>query len=446
MAQEINKLRKFEELPVSLILKVEKCSYVNETELNESDSNQINKWYICSCSERDLSLICKECANNCHFHHEGKVELTNFKLSNPICKCGKFSHKISEELESSYKNNTEKLEGRCFISDLSSKSLNKGVYCDEDLHICYFCYINCYTNDQSRFKFKEESHLGGLKNICQCEHHKKVNFLYFSTTTIYKLSLSDYVFKYNFNIFRTIPYFNSSFFVSNNNKIGESSSGDTSNLNKIFNEFSLVNIVKCFNKINKKHHRKYDYLMNYFDKLDINKFLQNLRDQSLTGKDENFFNLQALLINIIFNTYIKSKYVKQNNQFGFDAIINMNPFQRNFFLLKSINFPDYSKNPREGSYSHMYKQEKIVSINDVEFVNFIDSVLNLSDNFIKQIGNIISQKNFILDKYFKFINKMFKFLIKYRLISDDKRFKFFEIVLDSFTLCSTGNFIGKIII
>ena len=95
----------------------------------------------------------------------------------------------------------------------------------------------------------------------------------------------------------------------------------------------------------------------------------------------------------------------------------------------------------------MYKEEKGVNFSEEEFEifvdSFIDAVLDLSDNFIKQIGTHISQIDSILDKMFMWINKIFKFLIKYNLISNAKRFRFFEIMLDAFTLCSTGNFKGK---
>jgi hypothetical protein len=124
----------------------------------------------------------------------------------------------------------------------------------------------------------------------------------------------------------------------------------------------------------------------------------------------------------------------------------MNPLQRNFFLIDSKKFKNFTKNLKNGSFSQT--EEKGVNYSDEEFDAFvdyfIDSVLDFSDNYIKQIGTQITQSKSILDRVFLWINKIFKFLIKYNLISNEKRFRYFEIMLDAFTLCSTGQQIGKL--
>jgi len=446
-ADELENLTKLKELPIKDILKVSNCLYVNDAD-NQINTN--NSWYICSCSVGDLSLICEECANSCHKHHEGKVKLNDFFLSNPVCKCGKFSHRIPEQLEEKYKSYIEKYRGRCFVSDLMNLSLNKGFYMNEDYIICNFCYNNksCHLDDQSKFKFIPKSHLVTDMNfVCKCNNHKKEYFLNFSTTTMHKISVNKYISNFNFNIFNKIPSFKQNLFDTSNNKIGENCKGENE-IYKIYNEFSLLNLAEAFKKHKEIFKRKMDYLKNYFEKLDLNKFFLNLRDHNLTGKDKNYFYFQALMIKMIFDIHIKSHYIKNNNLFSLDAIINMNPLQRNFFLIESKKFKNFSKNLKNGSFSQ--KEEKGVNHSEEEFDTFvdlfIDSVLDFSDNYIKQIGTQITQCKSILDRVFLWINKIFKFLIKYNLISNEKRFRYFEIMLDAFTLCSTGQQIGNLLL
>lgn len=447
-ADELENLTKLKELPIKDILKVANCLYVNEADNN---NNNNSSWYICSCSIGDLSLICQECANSCHKHHEGKVILDKFNLSNPVCKCGKFSHKIHEQLEKNYESYIENYRGRCFVSDLMKLSLNKGYYMNENHIICSFCYNSktCHLNEQEKFRFIPNSHLSVEANfVCKCSNHEKEYFLNFSTTTIHEIPLKRYVSNINFNIFNRIPSFRQNLFDTSNNKIGENCKG-VNEISKIYNEFSLLNLAEGFKKHKENYHRKYDYIKNYFDKLDVNKFFQNLRDHNLTGKDKNYFYFQALLINMVFDIYIKSYYIKNNNLFSLDSIINMNPLQRNFFLIESKKFNIYTKNLKNGSFSQSFKEQNAVNLTNEEFDNFveffIDSVLDFSDNYIKQIGTQIQQSSSVLDRVFDVINRIFKFLIKYNLISNEKRFRFFEIMLDAFALCSNNKHTGIII-
>ena len=442
----LEKLCKLEELPVNNILKIAECLYSKENKINKQDFFS-EKWFICSCSDRDLSLICEECSKICHSNHKNKIEIPRSKLTMPICKCGKSRHRIPEALEENYKVNYEEFHGNCFISELSSNTLNKGYYKANNHIICHYCWDKCYNNNQDAFILIENSYLGISIYSCKCEFHKEKNFLSFSTEQEYKFiqkNMENYICMYNLNIFKKIPLFNNSFFKNNNDKF-ELICADDKNLIKMYSRFSLQNLMICFQKFDELRNQKYYYLKNYFDKLDINIFFQSLRDKNFIGKDVNYLYFQALLILIMFNTYVKSQYVKNNNLFGIDAILNMNPFQRNFFLLESKKFRNYTSEMKKGGLSEKYKEDKSVNMNEDEFSNlvdnFTDSILDFSENFIKLIGTHIIQVENILDDFFQWINKIFKFLIKYNLISLHKKIRFLEIMLDAFTLC-TGNLKG----
>ena len=141
----LEKLCKLEELPVNNILKIAECLYSKENKINKQDFFS-EKWFICSCSDRDLSLICEECSKICHSNHKNKIEIPRSKLTMPICKCGKSRHRIPEALEENYKVNYEEFQGNCFISELSSNTLNKGYYKANNHIICHYCWDKCYNN------------------------------------------------------------------------------------------------------------------------------------------------------------------------------------------------------------------------------------------------------------------------------------------------------------
>ena len=415
----VNNVKAFKAKTEDEVIKVKDCTFANDIK------DEKRKYYFCPCSSKDCSPICEACASTCHKHHEPSVCVEGIYE----CKCGVHNHVISQNLEKYYNEVKRELKRKCFYFEFFKFTLNLGYYKDPKNNqvICSICKDFCMNDTKDFISIKKSK----KTEECECEKHYEENLLNINQDLLKQgLDFKKYIMNFNFNLINTVPNSQKVYFLFLKEKLegyekkaAISEAEQKIEANRFFKDFFLYNLLILFDELTFKYKNKFYVLGNFFGveketliKL-INEPLGNIgeNDAKDLTKTKNLFG------KMIYYTFSRSFILKYNNLFDYSAIINMNIFQRELYMIEARNFFKHSIKTNEEEKERNF----IESLNDLpnSLLEIYETVLKINENI--DIFEEISQN------IFRVFTRTFKHLIKYNMISDESIIKYFELVLDT---------------
>ena len=122
------------------------------------------------------------------------------------------------------------------------------------------------------------------------------------------------------------------------------------------------------------------------------------------------------------NVIVKTSWIKNNNLFSMKTILNMTVGQRFIYLMNAKDFYIF-ENIRDNDNGNNQMGSIIQKVGQ--------HILVLFDTIIKQSDQI---KWEYISNSFTTFNRIMKYLIKYNLIGEESKNKYFEIVLEALHL------------
>lgn len=479
---ESNIIEIFDTRDYKEVIKNPGCAFVNE-------DNSKNVYYFCLCSEKAYFPICESCAFNCHKDHNPEIKIEGFF----ICNCSSKNHRITQKSQKQFEEKS-KFPKKCFYTEFYEKSYNKGFYkIPNGKYLCSICYFSedCNSNIKDNCENFSSFQYGG---ICQCENHYEINVVTLSNELNKNIDFSKFLLGFNFNIISIcetpklifIDFLNekinelikykerrqnfennpSNLLNKNNNTIknfsknlySQESSSYIFNTNKnkdpfiTFNTdfviFTLFNILKLFKK---DYSSQYLHVKNFFnrdikpfDLIDILK--QTVDFKRLLDHNENielYFKTKANFAFMIYHVYIKSHFLGHNNLLNLKSMLNLNIVQRMLYIHQSkkfykfayysdiLNFKVRGNNiEKENQDIPLYTFEGKLEKWEFFIFEFSNEIINIIETMLQVHDNFPIIKNVLCDVMVTF-GKIMKFIIKYNLIDDHLKTKYFEIILNS---------------
>ena len=397
------------------INKVSKCTYVN-------DNKEITIYYLCPCST-DFSPICKACAEKCHSNHKPTLTITG----NYDCSCGKFNHYVTNT-------NFSKLKRECFYSKFFEVTPNRGFYFNDKTGEQY-CSV-CFDNENCLSEhLKKKLVYKNIKNEntelnCDCDsHNHDLNVISLNLELRKHLNLPLYMRNFNVNILFKIQTSKNLYVEQLINQIeiyikGKSSSSINYD---IFTGYTNNSIFQLFAFFNRYWKNKYIFLNPFLDQFTFDQLIDFMRipsdifiNNDVTAK--LYYSGKFYFAEILFNYFIKSHIAKYNNLFSLRTVLNLEIGHRLHFMKNAIHFFKYN-----------YDEE----LNDKKAEEIISHIQKLGEEFLNLFYEFqIKAEKFgweIFSEPFNSFVLIFKYFIKYNLINDYLKTRFFDLVLDTLT-------------
>ena len=236
---------------------------------------------------------------------------------------------------------------------------------------------------------------------------------------------------FNFNLINVVPSSHKLYFKFLSEKVEsyknkEDEAEQKIEANRFFKDFFLFNLFILFGQLTNNYKNKFYLLNNLFgaNKEIVIKLFNEPFGNVHEGDVKDLTKTKYLFGKMVYITFVKSFILKHNNLFNYSTILNMNIFQRELYLLEAKNFFKIVVKSNEEESEKNY----IESLNDfpVYLLEIYENILKINENFdlFDEISSLI----------FSVFNHIFKHMIKYNLISDEYKMKYFDLVLDTITL------------
>ena len=396
------------------VIKVPKCTYAN-------DFKGLSTFYFCQCSVEEFYPICEACAEKCHKHHNPTLKLQGTYT----CMCGKGNHHIHKENERRYNEKKLKTMNQCFFSKFMDITPHRGYYKHEGKIICSVCVQYCYNKNftDSDIQTSDE-----IQPYCNCEKHYEVNVINLNLELISKPKFNLNLQNFNYNILAKINTTKQMYIDYLITKISEYQAAPShKNSKNFFGNFINFKILELFSAFASRWENKFFHVKNYlqpFSNEILFKMMSLDEPISILTESEapDFATAKFYFAEFIFNYIIRTYQLKFNNLWNIRTIVNMNLFQRFIYLkeIKSFFKFDYYNNGNMNSSESKFEEMSIT------FVDLYENILKINENF-----EFSSQ---IFSYIFPTFNRIFKYLIKYNIISNELKAKYFELVLDTLSL------------
>jgi len=482
-AAEFNNQKELEDIKVNFntrqfsdIIKNPDCTFVQEDKEKQF-------YYFCLCSEKAYFPICEVCASTCHKSHNPQIKIEGYFT----CNCGLKNHTISERSQKRFEEKSAVINN-CFYQEFYSKSYNKGFYkIPSGKNICSICFFSDECNSEVEKGKSEELLITNFNGTCECDKHHTINVVTLSNELNRKILLNNFMLNFNFNILAICPtlkfifidflnekikellYFEEkkkqmeSFRRMNSNSFSIRNSYSEPINSYIFNidekkdpyiefntDFVIFSLFSIFKLFKKDYSSQFLHVKNIFGEIKPFQLIEILKKtvnfQRLLDYNENielYFKTKANFAFMIYHVYIKSHFLNFNNLLNLKSLLNLNIVQRILYIhqskkfyrfgLYSQNLTKNSKNNKEGieesdiplfDFDEKFENwENFIFEFSSEIVNIIDTMLQVHDNS-PIIKNVMS--DVMVTKA-----KIMKFLIKYNLIDEDVKGKYFEMILDT---------------
>ena len=401
------KLTKFKE-----INKVSKCTYVN-------DNKETTTFFLCPCST-DFSPICKACAEKCHSSHKPTLTITG----NYDCSCGKFNHYVTST-------NVGKLKNECFYSKFFEVTPNRGFYINlnSKKQFCAVCFDNdnCLSDDvKSNLVFKNvNNNFTGLN--CDCDsHNHDLNVISLNLELRKHLNLPLYMRNFNVNILFKIQTSKNLYIEQLINQIETYNRNKSSSINyDIFTGYTNNSIFQLFAFFNRHWKNKYVFLNPFLEQFSLEQLIDFMKippdifiNNDVTAK--LYYSGKFYFAEILFNYFIKSHIAKHNNLFSLRTIINLEVGHRLHFMKNAKNF-----------FRFNYDEE----LNESNANKIVSNIDQLGNEFFNLFFDFQSKaEKFGWDVFETPLNSItliFKYFIKYNLINDSLRTKYFDLIIET---------------
>lgn len=438
-------------------------------------------YYFCLCSEEAYFPICVSCAETCHKEHNPQIKIEGYFT----CNCGLKNHKISEKSQKRFEEKS-RFKPPCFYTEFYKRTYNRGFFqLPSGKHLCAICFhcdeCNTELDKDSRATNSENLINSNYSGNCECQNHNEINVVTLSNELNKKIILNKYMLNFNFNILNICPTLKVIFIEFLNNKLKElisiqeakkNSSHSSAVANSlaakspkdssivfrinekndpfiVFNtDFVIYTLFNNFRIFKKLYSSQYLHVKNIFHEdikpMQLIDILSNtVNFQRLLDYNENielYFKTKANYAFMIFHVFIKSHFLNFNNLLNLKSTLNLNLVQRILYIHQSKKFFRFSL------YSQQLNGKKIKDIhrNDLPLSDFNNEIsewetfiagfatesINIIDTMLQVHDNESIIKNVMCDVMFT-LAKIMKFLIKYNLLDDDLKAKYFDIILDT---------------
>ena len=425
------------------VIKVPECLYANDNQ------KVAGTFFVCSCMD-DNSPICEGCALKCHSGH------TMYELQGShMCTCGKMNHLVKDISQ-------QNKEGGypCFYSKFYEITPNKGFEIKDNAKYCSICAAYCNSafpvgmtssltqemlsmsylsksaempklaQDKAQDNVVDEYSYSNLENKqqCTCMDNHMNNVVRLNGDLTRKVGFHTHMRNFNVNILFKIQKTKQLYVKSLTEQIKVFINKKATNqIYEFPGNYLTTSILEMFSNFAANWKNKYVSIVSFLYEFQFDDLLslmtipkENHVPESQTP--ENYFNGKLYFAELLFNYYIKSHVLRYNNLFSMKTILNMSIGQR-------VNFLHHAKE----FYKYIYYRD-----NDGDNVSAEVVITKLSSAIIELYSTIIKMSSQlewkVLNKSFTTFNRIMKFLLKYNLIGDIEKKKYFDIVLDTLHL------------
>jgi hypothetical protein len=193
---------------------------------------------------------------------------------------------------------------------------------------------------------------------------------------------------------------------------------------EFFKNFIIYKILELFSAFSAYWENKFFHVVpsllgvykikDLFNLMSLNELTSTL-DQDIAT---NFISAKFYFAEILYNSIVKVYMLKYNNLWNIRTIINMNLYQRFIYIHNIKNFSLLCKEPPEENYL-----DELVS----NILDLYDNILKINERF-----PVIFEK--LLSYVFPTFNRIMKYLIKYNIMNDSSRKRYFDLVLETLLL------------
>ena len=394
---------------------VPKCTYSNE-------AKSASKYFLCTCSTsaKGFDLICEACAKHCHRMHAPTLEVPGANL----CSCGLNNHIITPEMKEMFeqKQKGTKETSVCFYSKFFKVIPNKGFYKYNEKIYCSVCVQYCLR--VRPFDEKPVFLDNDIKNEyqCECTKNHEINIIQLNADFISKKNFSKDLREINFNLILRLPkskeIYIDTFIQEINNYLIKKD--DESNF-IFFNDILVNKSLELFSMFSVYWENKFWYILpsmlNQYNVSDLFNILSfgdviNRLDESMVI---NFISGKFYFAELLFDYIIRTYTNTYCNLFNVKTILNMDLYQRLIYIHQLKVFHFYNKNPMENNYL----DELALNV-----VDLYDNILKINERFPSLFERIISY-------VFPTFNRIIKYCIKYNIITEETKEKYFSLVFET---------------
>jgi hypothetical protein len=346
--------------------------------------------------------------------------------------CGKCNHVVTRDNERRLKERKMKMQNQCFYSRFTEIVMSQGFFLHKNSDgkeavICSVCVQYCLEKkpDDKEITICNEPHL-----TCQCEKHLEMNVINLNVDLISKPKFHMNFQNFNFNILSKIQFSKQMYIEYFTSKISDFQSHSTvENSKNFFANFINFKILELFSSFSENWKNKFFHLKNYLETIPhttlFNLISLDEPISMLTANDApDFTTAKFYFADYVFNYIVRSFQLKYNNLWNIRTIINMNIFQRYIYLLNIQSFHKFN-----------YFDEQVFISYETLFYEMSSTFLELYENILKFNENFEFTER-LISSIFPTMNRIFKYLIKYNILNDELKIKYFELVLDTINLAS----------
>ena len=394
---------------------VPNCTYSNE-------AKSASKYFLCTCSTsaKGFDLICEACAKFCHKKHSPTLEVPGANL----CSCGLNNHIITPEMKAMYDQKQKGNQERsvCFYSKFFKVIPNKGFFKYNEKIYCSVCVQYCLKlrpHDEPP-EFLDND----IKNEyqCECTKNHEINIIQLNADFISKKNFFKDLREINFNLILRLPkskeIYIDTFVQEINNYLIKKD--DESNF-IFFNDILVNKSLELFSMFSVYWENKFWFILpsmlnqyNVSDLFNILSFGDNINrlDESMVI---NFISAKFYFAELLFDYIIRTYTNTYCNLFNVKTILNMDLYQRLIYIHQLKVFHFYNKNPMENNYL----DELALNV-----VDLYDNILKINERFPALFERIISY-------VFPTFNRIIKYCIKYNIITEETKEKYFSLVFET---------------
>lgn len=408
------------------VIKVPKCTYANDVKI-------LSTFFFCQCSsEEDFYPICDACAQKCHKKHNPALKIDGIYT----CMCGKCNHVITKENERRLKEKRQKLQNICFFNKFFDVTPNKGYFLNNNVIHCAVCVQFCL---QKKLEDPTLQSCNDDQGPCQCEKHYEINVINLNVDLISKPKFNLNLQNFNFNILSHIPATRQMYIDYLIAKVSEYEKSPTYEMSKTFFTNPInFKILELFSAFAVRWENKFFHVQNYLNVSDDLLFKLVAFSEPIRMLSENdaadFVTAKFYFAEYVFNYIVRTYQLKFNNLWNVRTILNMNIYQRFIYLQEIKNFFKFNYD----DYENLQSNENI-------FLDLANNILDIYENILKVNENFDFMER-ILSYVFPTFNRIFKYLIKYNIVDEATKSRYFELVLDSINMANEREGNSKLLI
>ena len=398
------------------IIKVPHCTYSNEAKIS-------SKYYLCLCSTspKGFEPICEACAKYCHKQHAPNLEVPGANL----CHCGLHNHIITPEMKQMYekkqKGNNE--TSSCFYSKFFQVVANKGFYKYENRIYCSVCVEYCLKNippDKNQPVFLDNDR--SKKYECQCNKSHEINIIKLNADFISKRNFSEHLREINFNIIIRVPKSKEIYIDALTQEINNYLIKKNAAMNlAFFKDILIYKSLELFSMFSVYWENKFWYILpSVFEQYNMNDLFSIFSIGDLINKLDknivvNFTSAKFYYAELMFDYVVRTYTCSYCNLLNIKTILNMNLYQRLIYIHQLKAFHLYGKKPLENNYL----DDLVTNV-----VDLYDNILKINERFPTVFEKIISY-------VFPTFNRILKYCIKYNIVTDETKKKYFYLVYET---------------